>query len=293
LTREILILTKVRYEQTRSSDSTSAFVDCYWYLETDSLLADAIERVVPDGRAELILNLGEPFQSVSDGEWRRQPRFFFAGQITTPMLLRPQAGARIIGVRFRPEGAHCIFPVPMHELAGTVVPLYALAPKLDRELQRLPELASFRHQWRFVDRVLSRTARHNDSGLTFALDIAIETAGMVSMSDLAKAANLSNRHLERRFFDSVGMAPKLFCRIRRFQQVLQAMEACDANWADAAVDCGYYDQAHLIRDFRSFSGLTPACLLGPETDLAAHFVQKYAPSHFSNTLGFVSRKIPL
>src|SRR5580700_8275792 len=179
----------------------------------------------------------------------------------------------------------------MHELAGLVVPLEALSPKLDRELQPVREIDSIASQWRFIDGALSlaahniphHAAHHADAALAFALDTAIETAGLISVSSLAKRVNLSNRQLERRFLDTVGMTPKRFCRIRRFQRVLQAMEEPCANWADAAVECGYYDQAHLIRDFRRFSGLTPACLLGANTDLAAHFVQSYAPSHFSNT----------
>jgi AraC-like DNA-binding protein len=250
-----------------------------------------VQRVVPDGRPELILNLGEPLESASDGRWLRQPTFFFAGQISSPMLLRPCGRAKIIGVRFRPEGASRVFRCPMHELAGLVVPLEALSPRLHRELQPVRGMDCIASQWRFVDRALSVAARHaayhaarnSDAAIAFALDTAIETAGLISVSGLAKQANLSNRQLERRFLDTVGMTPKRFCRIRRFQRVLQAMEAPGAKWADAAVECGYYDQAHLIRDFRRFSGLTPACLLGADTDLAAHFVQNYAPSHFSNT----------
>jgi AraC-like DNA-binding protein len=175
----------------------------------------------------------------------------------------------------------------MHEFAGTVVPLEALSPRLHRELQPVRDVDSIAGQWRFVERALSVASRHSaqssDAAVGFALETAIETAGLISVSSLAKRVNLSNRQLERRFLDTVGMTPKRFCRIRRFQRVLQAMEEPCANWADAAVECGYYDQAHLIRDFRRLSGLTPACLLGADTDLAAHFVQNYAPSHFSNT----------
>jgi AraC-like DNA-binding protein len=235
----------------------------------------------------LILNLGEPFESASEAQWLQQPRFFFAGQISSPMLLRPCGRAKIIGVRFRPDGASRVFSYPMNELAGMVVPLEILSPRLDRGLQPVRGMDSVASQWRFVDRVLRLAAVHtvpnSDAAVGFALDTAIETAGLIPVSGLAKRVNLSNRQLERRFLDAVGMTPKRFCRIRRFQRVLQAMEEPKTNWADAAVECGYYDQAHLIRDFRRFSGLTPACLLGADTDLAAHFVQNYAPSHFSNT----------
>jgi hypothetical protein len=130
----------VRYEQTGPSQANRGFVDCYWYLETGLPAEDAVQRVVPDGRPELILNLGEPFASASDGQWIPQPAFFFAGQISSPMLLRPRGRAKIIGVRFRPEGASYVFRGPMHELAGLVVPLDGLSPKLYRELHRFARL---------------------------------------------------------------------------------------------------------------------------------------------------------
>jgi transcriptional regulator GlxA family with amidase domain len=76
----------------------------------------------------------------------------------------------------------------------------------------------------------------------------------------------------------------LFSRMQRFQHVFATLENAGAGWAEAAVECGYYDQAHLIRDFQEFAGKAPAALLAEDTDLARHFV-----SHFSNTLAAASR----
>jgi AraC-like DNA-binding protein len=73
------------------------------------------------------------------------------------------------------------------------------------------------------------------------------------------------------------MSPKYFARIRRFQRVFHAMEHAGGGWVDAAAACGYYDQAHLIRDFRAFAGEPPSHLLATD-DLARHFL-----SHFSKT----------
>jgi methylphosphotriester-DNA--protein-cysteine methyltransferase len=72
--------------------------------------------------------------------------------------------------------------------------------------------------------------------------------------------NMSTRQFERRFLTRVGLSPKLFCRIQRFSHVFQVFEA-GRNWAQAAVECGYYDQAHLVKNFREFSGDAPSQLL--------------------------------
>src|SRR5207245_6452116 len=106
------------------------FVSCYWTLEDDCPSPSGVQRIVPDGRPELILNLGIPFESRSDGRWSRQPEYFFAGQITGPMLVRPRGPARVIGIRFRPYGAARLLQLPVHELTGFVVPLADLSPFL-------------------------------------------------------------------------------------------------------------------------------------------------------------------
>jgi AraC-like DNA-binding protein len=71
--------------------------------------------------------------------------------------------------------------------------------------------------------------------------------------------------------------------LQRFTQVFRALGSDGGRWVDTAVECGYYDQAHLIRDFKRFSGETPAVLLAPEADLARHFLSRFGVSHSSNT----------
>src|SRR5215813_12022002 len=108
------------YRQIRPSLAVAGFVECYWLLEdcAASSRADSeIQRIVPDGRPELILNLGDPFESQQNTKWQRQPEFFFAGQITRPMLIRPAASSKVLGIRFRPFGARYLFRVPAYELA--------------------------------------------------------------------------------------------------------------------------------------------------------------------------------
>jgi len=94
-------------------------------------------------------------------------------------------------------------------------------------------------------------------------------------SELAFTCGLSTRQLQRRFKAEVGIGPKLLARIQRFQRIFWALES-SPEWVQVALQCGYYDQAHLIRDFRDFSGAAPAALLAPGTDLAFHFLQSAA-----------------
>jgi transcriptional regulator GlxA family with amidase domain len=90
---------------------------------------------------------------------------------------------------------------------------------------------------------------------------------------LARRLGISLRQLERRFRNAVGLGPKHFSRMRRFQRVFQAIEQRRPGWANAAADCGYYDQAHLVRDFQEFAGQAPSVLLSG-ADLARHFLRR-------------------
>lgn len=122
-----------------------------------------------------------------------------------------------------------------------------------------------------------------EAGIEAAVDLILRRAGGVRVQEVARAMGLSTRQLERRFLHRVGVPPKLFSRLVRFQKVFQAVESGYANWAAIAAECGYYDSAHLIKDFREFSGQTPACLFQEETMLTHLFTRKNRRSHPYNT----------
>jgi AraC-like DNA-binding protein len=82
---------------------------------------------------------------------------------------------------------------------------------------------------------------------------------------------LSAKRFIQAFRDETGFTPKVFCRIRRFQQALNRMSGCKSvEWADVALDCGYFDQAHFIHDFRAFSGINPTSYLAHQTPHRNH-----------------------
>ncbi|HEY2018034.1 MAG TPA: AraC family transcriptional regulator [Bryobacteraceae bacterium] len=257
----------MRYRKISPQGAASEFVDCYWALECDGSGPAEEQRVVPDGRAELIVNLGRPFESLQNGQWREQPQCFLAGQITGPLLLRPQGHARILGVRFRPQGAGQVLGVPMQELTGRMVPVADLSTALSGAIEITRESGSFQQ----IEAAMRSVCREPDLLVAEAVRQIATARGSCNLAQLARRLGISTRQFERRFEGQVGMPPKLFCRIQRFQRVFLVIEEGRANWVSAAVECGYYDQAHLIRDFTDFSGKTPAVLLAGD-DLARHFV---------------------
>jgi AraC-like DNA-binding protein len=255
----------MRYRETRPGPEAREFVDRYWILEVDGGGAGEVQRVMPDGSPELILNFEQPFESLQEGAWRPQPRNFLAGQITGPLLLRAAGKARIFGVRFTPSGAGRLLGSIIEQTTNSAVPLDDLSPGLANALD-MPLQASE------IEAVLLR--HHRTRGCSDpSIDLAAGLlGGGVDVASAAAQLGLSVRQLERRFRSMVGLPPHLFLRLRRFQRVFQAIDRRDPRWADTAVACGYYDQAHLIRDFRQFSGETPSALLAND-ELARHFLR--------------------
>jgi AraC-like DNA-binding protein len=240
----------VKYFEMKPGEAAQGFLHCLWNLETDD---QAVQRVVPDGRPELIVNLGAPFEAFHNAGWRLQPRCFLAGQLTRPLRIRPSGPARILAARFLPQGAARVFDIAMEEITDDFLPADFACDSLE-SLEA--ELAA---RVRPGDPVVDEAVRRMSHCPKVPVDLGI-----------------SPRHLERRFKRSVGLTPKLFCRIQRFQRVFREIER-GGNWVEAALACGYYDQAHLIRDMRAFSGEAPSVLLNGN-ELARHFL-----SHFSKT----------
>ncbi len=236
------------YREIQPRPESRPFLHCLWTLETDG---DAVQRIVPDGRQELIVNLGVPLESFHDGEWRRQPRAFVTGQLTGPLLVRPNGPARILAARFHPYGASQVFDGP--------APDGILPVDIDAESMAAIE-----------EHLLAR-ARPGD---TVVGDAVRRLTASPDLDGVAEALGISARQLERRFKRQVGIGPKLFCRIQRFQRVFREIES-GGNWVQAALACGYYDQAHLVRDMRQFSGETPTALLDGD-ELARHFLSDFS-----------------
>lgn len=258
----------------------------------DSSPARTVQRILPDGRPALILNFGRPFESQTNGRWKQQPECFFVGQITGPLLLRPTGPAEMLGIQFRPQGATALLRQPMGALTDSAVALEDLSRRMSRELERVRDLRSLEEALVAVDPILdrfARGARGDENPVSYAVREMERTGGLMSVREAADRLGWSTRQLERRFKDTVGIPPKLFGRMQRFQRVFRAMESSASNWIDTAVRCGYYDQAHLIRDFREFSGRSPTTLLEQEIDLLRHFVNGRGMSHFSKTAASETR----
>ena len=269
----------MRYHEIQPRPPVDQFVECFWTLESDPGIEPGLpERILPDGCAELILNFGARFREHKEnGAQELQPLHFFVGQMTRPILITPTGAVQLVGIRFHPGGTLPFFRHPMHEVTNQIVQLGQLDSTLERELIATtvdePSLSgkiAALENW-LAQRI--HNCKHDSWLLPLTAEI-VRLSGRVSVDELASVAGVSGRQLERRFLRDVGLGPKQLCRILRFQQVLRFVEQDNAGWSAVAVDCGYYDQAHLIRDFREFARQTPAVLMVQPNSLTESFTRR-------------------
>jgi len=235
------------------------YLRCIWTLRAPA--GGGIERVLPDGCPELILNRADPFVGLGPrGERNVQPLAMAVGQIARYLEIEPSGVVDLIGIRFEPAGMHALLDLPMHELVGSRVDLR----HLDRPLRDAFVDAAAQGLLPLQTMLLERLAGRR-SAAALAASRLIAGGGQASLDHLGLPA----RTLERHFRREVGLSPKRMSRIVRFHAVVGVLDrGARPDWTAVALDAGYYDQAHLIRDFRQFSGITPGAYLREQYALA-------------------------
>ncbi len=228
---------------------------------------------------ELVINLKDDAARVYD---RRDPNKFqslrgalLVGVQSEYFVLDTAEQHSVIGVHFKPGGAFPFFKMPAGELHNQHISLDEIWGNGAQELRdRLLEAATPAAKFQILEESLlahirKPLLRHP------AVDFAIQEFGdfkrAPTIAQVTEQIGLSSRRFIDVFSDQVGLTPKLYCRVQRFQYVLRRISMSgDVNWSDLALSCGYFDQAHFIHDFRAFSGLSPTAYAAHRTEHLNH-----------------------
>ncbi|RWC89617.1 MAG: AraC family transcriptional regulator [Mesorhizobium sp.] len=214
----------------------------------------------------LVISFAEPFAIGLGRAPDDNDRFasFAAGLFAGPVMIESFGGACCIQVNFTPLGARRFFRLPMSELTDNMV---VLDDVLGAEGAALRERLGNRPDWTarfdlaeaFVAARLE-SAAETPLEIAWAYDRIITSGGRTRIASLAEQLGWSRKHLADKFSDATGIGPKTLSRIVRFNRALRLSSEPTADWADVAADCGYADQAHLVREFRELAGETPTAL---------------------------------
>jgi AraC-like DNA-binding protein len=241
------------------------FIEWLWFYEGFYPDHDK-ERVLPEGSLELVIDLQAGpkrlFDRADHGRYQSYRRGWISGAHSEYIVIQATANSSMMGIHFRPGGAYPFFGFPITELQDAVVELEAIwggeFVRLRDELIELPDAVAKLHRLEsFLIRRM-RKAGQLARTVEFALKQFSRAPQEATVCQVAERLGVSHKHLIQEFAAWVGLTPKLYCRVRRFQAVLGEMRRRKSiTWADLAFSCGYYDQAHFIKEFQSFCGLTP------------------------------------
>ena len=267
----------MNYLEVRPCSALSPFVECLW-MASDRLRRSPREpeRILPDGCPELIVHLGDRFSRLRQGRWTLQPQAFLAGTLTRPWMVRGGPRVRTLGVRFRPGAMPRVLSVRMDRARDRETSLVHIAGRgrSARLLALLRAATTTRASFDAAEAWLVEGLKHETpDGLSHrAVGNILKARGQIRIAEVAERSGATARQVERAFARDLGVRPKLFARIVRLNAFLERLEAGRRErMVDLAQDAGYFDQAHLLLDFRSLAGRPPGREREGGGDLARHF----------------------
>jgi AraC-like DNA-binding protein len=259
------------YQEYTPNDSLTPFVKSYWTISAGGRFQGiANHGVVPGGHTDIVFNLGQQILHQETGKIFVQSRSgFLVGPIDSFRLFRANGQFEFLGIRFHPGKVPVSSAVPLNHARNRAVPLSTLASSSEsiRRIQNVNDLlgriSTIRERIDCVEEFLMTvcsTWKEPDPVVSCAIQLIEQSRGRIPIAVLASSLEITERQLERKFAQHVGLSPKAFCRVIRFARAKSLISKMP-GFADVhvAYACGYSDQTHLIREFKLFTGQTPSC----------------------------------
>ena len=228
-----------------------------------------LDRFLPDGNTEIILDLTENPQHIYDNETLQEIQVcryaWVSGVRTEPITIPSGKGSRMLIVAFKRGRAFPFYPFPMSELTNTVAATDLIFGRKFHDVrEQLLSATSTERMFQLVESFLLKqagTALQEDTPtrcIAYAVSSMIKNPTARRLDQLSDEIGYSQKHFIHLFTQQMGVSPKQYLRIMRFQKVITAIENSESiRWSKIALESGYYDQAHFIHDFKLFSGFTP------------------------------------
>ena len=266
----------MRYETFHPSDALKDLVKEYWVFENED---DSIstQKIIPDGFSEIIIHYGDAYRINLTGKWEDQSTILFSSQISKYFFLENTGRSGMLGIKLYPAAFNELFQKDISPLIDRVVPLENLIGKhmLPLKTRQKEGISVEKRVAKAEAWLLSQlTNLKPQTKIQHCLKVIFESHGMTDIDELAKNIDLSTRQLERQFKKVIGLTPKFYCRIIRFNYIFEVMKVHKDSWVRTALQSGYFDQSHFIKNFKEFTGEEPSAYGFDEVNLANFFLLK-------------------
>ena len=226
--------------------------------------SESIPNSGPKGTVEFIVTLQGNAELLEEGNWVRLDEVLIVGIQTTASILRVTGGTIMFGIRLKPETFLQLFGTPVAEIYRKHTGIQNLmGDRLNWFIDLLKNAPGTRQRIAIVESFLSKKLaqlHYSENLLTKALRTIWKEEGNITTSCLSKKVYIGERQLQRLFKTTVGISPKLYSRIIRFRMAYEKAQSGRSAWTDVAYHHGYTDQAHFVKDFKTFTGFTPTAL---------------------------------
>ena len=260
--------------------SLAKWVKCYWTLESSFENTPLKNTIIPDGTMKLIFHYRDTYKHhPNDKESIILPKYFLIGQLTRPYIVEPLGTTGSFVVRFQPNGFLPFANIAIKEIQNTAVPLDEIFGKDGGEIgeiilkanstsERIELIETF-----LLNRLTDR--KTIDNIVKSTIETILDAKGQFSVNELSKQNNINRRQLTRKFSSTIGLSPKQLSKIIRIQNTLKTLLTKDVtSLTDLAYENEYFDQAHFIKDFKEFTGLTPKEFYGDHLKMSLIFDNK-------------------
>lgn len=257
----------MKFTEIKPGKQLSPYINCYWILESESDL-EIHDTIFPAGYIEIVFNLGEAlWQSSVDNLFRKSPAIELLGQITRPMPIKACGKNKMLGIRFFSHSAAYFFNEEAWHFNDQISNLADVFGATVRILhERLINTDGSNKQIGLIEDFLLRRIRKTGKGSTVSLVRQIvedmqRNAFSDNIDTTARRYGITPRYLQKLFLQHIGITPKLYGQINRFKLSLRHIGERQMSLTSIAYDCGYSDQSHFIREFKSFAGITPSAYI--------------------------------
>jgi AraC-like DNA-binding protein len=242
----------MNYSETAPHPALSKYVDAYWAV-TGSSKTLTTEKILPDGCVDIIFNLGNDCCTDNGTVLMKNDRIYLVGTMTRVKETEMDGDTRLVGIRFKPGSFLAFFNYePLCEIANRTVELDSRFCFNPNEITKAP----FEH----LDKLLFKNLKRPNQYLLEQVQAIQKSKGQVKIEELASLHCTTVRQLERNFKHYLGITPKEFVNLVRYQNVKAAIEQRKPGESllSIAFDFGYYDHAHLTNHFRQYNGCAPS-----------------------------------
>lgn len=236
-------------------------------------------RMFADGNTGMVFNYGDPLLQVDNGQLNILPNSFIYGQPETFQNIISVGKIGMLIVVFHPFGLSSLLRIPAIELKNQILDLENFYPfEAGIILDQIINSIDVFNRIQIIENFLIAKRKIQNSSLNLAsraIQLINQNNGNLSVIELTSFLKVSERHLQRSFAEHIGISPKRYSRITRIQHFLKLVRTNSSqnSLTNLVYDCGFYDQAHLIREMKNISGITPSQYISQTNLLAANFIQ--------------------